>query len=279
MLTKLSVVLISVAMAAQAQFNGPQAAAQPGVIPPSLAGVGIEQRLDQQVPLDLNFHDESGRTVRLGDYFGSKPVVLALVYFECPMLCTEILNGMVGALKGVPFDAGREFEVVAVSFDPKDTPELANLKKENYARRYGRAGAAAAFHFLTGTPASIQALTNAVGFHYKWDEKSGQFAHASGIFVLTPKGRLSRYFYGVEYAPRDLRLGLVEASHEKIGSPVDQLLLFCYHYDPATGKYGAIAMNILRLAGVVFMVVLSTTLLIFWRRDIRRDRREALSVR
>jgi protein SCO1/2 len=261
------------------QFPAPQADARPNVIPPSLQGVGIDQRLDEQIPLDTKFRDESGRTVELGRYFGSKPVVLALVYYECPMLCTEILNGMVGSLKGISFNAGREFEVVSVSFNPKDTPELAAMKKQNYVRRYGRAGSEGGFHFLTGDQASIDALTRAVGFRYKYDEKSGQFAHASAIYVLTPQGRLSRYFYGVEYAPRDVRLGLVEASRNKIGSPADQLLLFCYHYDPATGKYGAVAMNILRLAGAGFMLVLVASLLVLWRRDLRRDRREVLPVR
>jgi len=261
------------------QFPAPQADARPNVIPPSLQGVGIDQRLDEQIPLDTKFRDESGRTVELGRYFGSKPVVLALVYYECPMLCTEILNGMVGSLKGISFNAGREFEVVSVSFNPKDTPELAAMKKQNYVRRYGRAGSEDGFHFLTGDQASIDALTRAVGFRYKYDEKSGQFAHASAIYVLTPQGRLSRYFYGVEYAPRDVRLGLVEASRNKIGSPADQLLLFCYHYDPATGKYGAVAMNILRLAGAGFMLVLVASLLVLWRRDLRRDRREVLPVR
>ncbi len=271
--------LLLPSLPAVAQFNGPEAAAQPNVTPPSLVGVGIEQRLNEQLPLDVVFRDETGRDVPLGAYFGSKPVVLALVYYECPMLCTEILNGMVGSLKGVSFNAGQDFEVVAISFDSKDTPKLAAIKKENYARRYGRAGASRGFHFLTGGKASIEAITRAVGFHYRWDEKSRQFAHASAIYVATPSGRLSKYFYGVEYAPRDVRLGLVEASQNKIGSPVDQLLLFCYHYDPATGKYGAVAMNILRLTGLVFLAFLLVTLFIFWRRDIRRDRRAMVTVR
>jgi protein SCO1 len=279
MLSRLFALFAFAAVLLRAQFGAPQADARPNVIPPALEGVGIDQRLNEQIPLDLNFRDESGRTVKLGEYFGSKPVVLALVYYECPMLCTEILNGMVGALKAVSFNAGSEYEVVSVSFNPADTPELAAAKKQSYVRRYGRAGSENGFHFLTGEQASIDALTRAVGFRYKLDPKTGQFAHASAIYVATPKGRLSHYFYGVEYAPRDVRLGLVEASQGKIGSPVDQLLLFCYHYDAATGKYGAMVMNILRLTGLVFLFVLGASLLVMWRRDIRRDRREAVPAR
>jgi protein SCO1 len=271
--------LLVAALAANAQFTEPKADPQPGVVPPSLTGVGIDQNLDAPLPLNVNFTDEAGRSVPLGTYFGKKPVVLALVYYECPMLCTEVLNGMVGSLKGMSLTAGADYEVVAVSFDPKDTPQLAALKKQNYARRYGRAGSENAFHFLTGQQASIDAITKAAGFRYKYDEKTGQFAHASAIFVATPDGRLSRYFYGVEYPPRDLRLGLVEASQNKIGNAVDQLLLFCYHYDPSTGKYGAIVMNIVRLSGGVFLAFLATALVILWRRDVRRTRLSTVPVR
>jgi len=262
-----------------AQVPQPMPNPSPNVIPPALEGVGIDQRLNEQVPLDAAFKDESGRTVPLGTYFRGKPVVLALVYYECPMLCTEILNGMVGAMKAVSFDAGREYDVVAVSFDPKDTPETALEKKRNYARRYGREGSEKGFHFLTGDETAIQALTRAAGFRYKYDEKSGQFAHASAIFVLTPQGRISRVLYGVEYAPRDLRLALVEASRNKIGNPVDQFLLFCYHYDPSTGKYSALVLNIVRLTGAGFLAVASAVLLLFWRRDVRRTRKGALAAR
>lgn len=279
MLLRVLLILSLAPLLLEAQFGAPKADARPNVIPPSLEGVGIDQRLNQLIPLDTAFRDESGRAVELREFFGAKPVVLALVYYECPMLCTEILNGMVGALKAVPFNAGSEYEVVAVSFNPADTPELAAAKKQSYVRRYGRTGSESGFHFLTGDPASIDALTRSVGFRYKLDPVSGQFAHASAIYVLTPQGRLSHYFYGVEYAPRDLRLGLVEASQNKIGSPVDQLLLFCYHYDAATGKYGAMVMNILRLSGLAFLLVLGISLFVFWRRDIRRDRREVLSAR
>jgi protein SCO1/2 len=258
-----------------AQVPKPMPSPTPNVVPPALEGVGIDQRLNEQAPLDLVFTDESGQSAPLRAYFRSKPVVLALVYYECPMLCTEILNGMVGALKGISFNAGREYDVVAVSIDPKDTPETAGEKKRNYARRYGRQGAEQAFHFLTGDDAAIRALTQAVGFRYKYDEKSGQFAHASAIFVLTPQGRISRVLYGVEYAPRDL----VEASQNKIGTPVDQLLLFCYHYDPSTGRYSALVLNIVRMAGVAFLILISATLLVFWRRDVRRARKGALAAR
>ncbi|HWQ53304.1 MAG TPA: SCO family protein [Bryobacteraceae bacterium] len=243
------------------------------VLPDALKGIGIEQKLNNQLPLDALFRDETGRTVRLGSYFGSKPVLLALVYFECPMLCTQVLNGMESSLKVVTLNPGRDFEVVAVSFDPKDTPELAEAKKANYLRRYGRAGTESGWHFLTGDAASIKALTEAVGFHYRWDEPTKQFVHASGIMVATPQGRLSHYFYGVDYSARDVRLALVESATNKIGNPVDQLLLFCYHYDPATGKYGAIAMNMVRLGGAVFVLFGGGLLLLLWRRDVFAQRR------
>ena len=241
-------------------------------LPAALQGVGIEQRLDQLVPLNLMFRDEADRPVPLATFFHGKPVLLALVYYRCPMLCTQILNGVVSSLKAVSFDPGRDFEVVSVSFDPKDTADLAASKKESYLRRYGRANTANGFHFLTGDEASIKALTDAVGFHYKYDPITDQVAHASGIMILTPEGRLSRYFYGVEYAPRDLRLGLVEASANKIGTPVDEILLFCFHYDPATGKYGAIAINLLRGAGAGFVLLCGGFLLLAWRRDHRTVR-------
>ncbi len=226
-------------------------------LPGALMGVGIDQKLDQQVPLDLKFKDEAGREVPLSTYFTKgKPVILALVYYRCPMLCTQILNGLAGSLKAVSLDPGKDFEIVAVSFDPKDTPETAASKKQMYLRRFGRPNSANGWHLLTGDQANIKALTDTVGLHhYKYDAATDQFAHASGIMVLTPEGRLSRYFYGVEYEPRDVRLGLVEASQNKIGSPVDQILLFCYHYDPVTGKYGAVVMNLVRFAGASFTLV------------------------
>jgi protein SCO1/2 len=248
-------------------------------LPAGLSGVGIDQKLNQQVPLDLVFRDEFGRQAPLSTYFKpGKPVVLALVYFQCPMLCNMILNGVESSLKAVSFNPGQDFEVLAVSFDPTDTPEMAAAKKQTYLKRYNRPGTANGWHFLTGDEANIKALTASVGFRYKYDEATKQYAHASGITVLTPQGRTSRYFYGVEYAPRDLRLGLVEASQNKIGSPVDQMLLFCFHYDPATGKYGAIAMNMVRFAGAAFTLICGAFLLFAWRREIRagRSRQSAL---
>jgi protein SCO1/2 len=222
-------------------------------LPTALRDVRIEQKLDQQVPLDLVFRDESGQPVKLGQYFGQKPVVLAFVYYDCPMLCTQVLNGMATSFRVLPFQIGKEFDVVTVSFDPRETSALATSKKKvylNYLPERMRADANSGWHFLTGDQDSITKLTEAVGFHYFYDEATKQFAHASGVMLTTPQGKLSRYFYGIEYPARDLRLGLIESSANKIGSPVDQLLLYCYHYDPATGKYGAAVMKIMRIAGV-----------------------------
>jgi protein SCO1/2 len=233
--------------------------------PPTLQNVGIEQRLDAQVPLDLAFRDETGKAVKLGDYFGKKPLILDLVYYNCPMLCGESLAGLTGALRLVKFDAGDQFDVVIVSFDPRETPAMAAAKKADYVKRYGRANTAAGWHFLTGSAGSVDALTKAVGFQYQFDPKLNQFAHATAIMVLTPQGRISRYFYGVDFPPKDLRMGLVEASHEKIGNAVDQVLLYCYHYDPATGKYGAVIVNILRLAGAATILILGGFFLIMLR--------------
>jgi protein SCO1/2 len=239
-------------------------------VPGALKGVSIDQRLDAQVPLNLKFNDETGRSLPLSTYFESrKPVVFTLVYYRCPMLCSEILTGMEGALKAVTLDPGKDFEVVAVSFDPKDTPQIAAAKKQSYLRRYNRANTANGWHFLTGDEASIKALTDAVGFHYTYDPVTDQFAHASAIMILTPQGRISKYFYGVEYAPRDIRLGLVEASANKIGTPVDQILLFCFHYDPASGKYGALTMNSLRVVGAGFVLICGAFLAIALRRESR----------
>jgi protein SCO1/2 len=240
-----------------------------------LENVGIDQRLGEQLPLDLVFRDENGSTVRLGDYFGKKPVVLTLVYYTCPMLCNQVLNGLTSGLDVVSFDIGKEFEVVTVSFDPRETPELARKKKQTYIDWYKRQGAAEGWHFLTGDQLSIERLTQAVGFHYKFDQSTDQFIHASGIMIATSQGKLARYFYGIEYAPKDLRLGLVEASDNKIGNPVDRLLLYCYHYDPASGKYGAVVMNILRLAGLATIVGVAAML---WLLKRRRPHPERISV-
>ena len=226
-------------------------------LPPALRDVRIEQKLDQQLPLDLVFRDESGQQVKLGNYFGRKPVVLALVYYDCPMLCTQVLNGMVTSFRVLPSQIGKEFDVVTISFDPRETPALAAAKKKvyvDYLPDKMHAQAASGWHFLTGDQANIERITDAVGFRYQYDEATKQFAHASGIMVATSEGKLSRYFYGIEYPARDLRLGLIESSQNKIGSPVDQLLLYCYHYDPATGKYGAAVMRVMRIAGVITLL-------------------------
>jgi len=250
-----------------AQKPPPLASEDPsGNKPRMLENIGIDQRLGEQLPLDTIFVDESGNHVRLGDYFGKKPVVLALVYYTCPMLCNQVLNGLTSALDVVSFDIGKDFEVVTVSFDPRETPELAREKKQTYIDWYKRPGAAQGWHFLTGDQASIAKLTGAVGFHYEYDPATKQFIHASGIMLATPEGKLARYFYGVEYAPKDLRLGLVESSENKIGNPVDRLLLYCYHYDPASGKYGAVAMNILRLAGAATVIGLLAMMLFLKRK-------------
>jgi protein SCO1/2 len=250
----------------------PYEARAPSGLPKALNGVGIDQKLNEQLPLELVFKDENGASVKLGDYFGKKPVVLSLVYYQCPMLCNQVLNGMVSAFKVMNFKPGQEFEVVTVSFDPRETATLAAAKKNtyvNYLPADRRPGAASGWHFLTGDEASIKRLTDAVGFRYHWDEATNQFAHASAVYVTTPPGRLARYFYGVEYAPRDLRLGLIEAADNKIGSPVDQLMLYCFHYDPATGKYGAAVMNIMRVAGVITLFSILVLLFALRRRSAK----------
>jgi protein SCO1/2 len=260
---------------AWAQMNNGVMSPPANTLPPKLENVGIEQRLDAQVPPDLTFRDDSGKTVKLGDYFGHKPLILNLVYYNCTMLCGEALAGLASAMRLVKFDVGNEFEVVTVSFDPRETPEMAAAKKKDYVGRYGRANAAAGWHFLTGQPDSINALTKAVGFQYQYDAKTNQYAHATAIMVLTPQGRISRYFYGVDFPPKDLRLGLVEASQNKIGNAVDAVLLFCYHYDPETGKYGAMVKNILRLAAGATILILGTLFFILWRLDLSVTRRTA----
>lgn len=237
-------------------------------LPPALRTVAIEQKLNQQLPLDLVFHDENGQTVKLGQYFGQKPIVLSLVYYDCPMLCTQVLNGMITSFRVLPFQVGKEFDVVSVSFDPREMPALAAAKKKiyvGYLPQAMQAGANNGWHFLTGDQESIRQLTDAVGFRYHYDEATKQFAHASAIMVATPQGKLSRYYYGIDYSARDLRLGLIESAQNKIGSPVDQLLLYCYHYDPATGKYGAVVMKVMRLAGIATIIGIVALLLLLKR--------------
>lgn len=236
-----------------AQFMDPTQGV--GIRPDLLKDVGIDQKLNDSIPLNLTFRDEHGRPVELAQYFGSKPVILSLVYYNCPMLCTQVLNGLTRSLKQIPMSVGEEFNVVTVSIDPTERPVLADAKQTLYAGMYGRPGAAKGWHFLTGEDAQIKRLAQAVGFRYAYDPDSHQYAHASGIMVLTPEGKLSRYFYGIQYPERDLRLGLVEASAGKIGSPVDQVLLFCYHYDPHTGKYGLLISRVIQLSAAVTVLL------------------------
>jgi protein SCO1 len=253
-----------------ALFVAPGAAvalAQPAQEKPSiLREVGYDQRLGEPVPLDLVFRDEAGRPVALRSLFRGRAVVLSLVYYECPMLCTLTLNGLGSALSVLTFDVGKEFDVVTVSFEPKETPPLAAAKKKAYLARYRRPGAAEGWHFLTGDAPAIAALTRAVGFRYAWDAETRQYAHPAGLVVLTPDGRIARYMYGVEYAPRDLRLALVEASRLRIGNPVDTVLLYCYRYDPARGRYAASVLRMVRLGGILTVLGLGSFVFIsLWR--------------
>jgi protein SCO1/2 len=262
---QLPLICALLAGSAAAQMNNGIMSPPANTRPPKLENVGIEQHLNTQIPPGLIFRDDTGQTVRLGDYFGHKPLILNLVYYNCSMLCGEALAGLASAMRLIKFDVGNEFDVVTVSFDPRETPDVAAVKKKDFVGRYGRAGAATGWHFLTGPPDSVNALTKAVGFQYQYDPKINQFAHATAIMVLTPQGRISRYFYGVEFPPKDLRMGLVEASQGKIGNAVDAVLLYCYHYDPETGKYGAIVGNILRLAAAATILILGIFLFIMWR--------------
>jgi protein SCO1/2 len=237
--------------------------------PPFLKDVGIDQKLDEQVPLDLVFRDEAGKDVRLGELVKDKPVILMLVYYECPMLCTMVLNDITKVMRVMPYDVGNQFDIVTVSFNPREGHALAAAKKENYVRQYGRPGAATGWHFLTGDPEPIRRLTEAVGFRYTWDEPTKQFAHASGFMILTPQGKLARYFFGHDYAAGDLRLSLVEASQGKIGTATDALILYCFHYDPAKGKYSLAVMNVLRAGGVLTLLLIGG----FIVRSVMHERR------
>lgn len=235
-------------------------------VPRQLQDVTFEQRLNEHLPLDAVFRDEADRPVALRDYFGRRPVVLAFVYFQCPMLCTQVLNGVSSAVKALTFTPGTDFEVVFISFDPRDTPQAAAAKKKAQLEDYKQVATAGGWHFLTGDEPNIRRVTSAAGFNYRWDSRSGQFAHVSGLLIVTPDGRLSRYFYGVEYSPKELRMALVESGDGRVGSAVDKLLLYCYHYDPATGRYGVIAMNLVRLGGVLTVALLAGFILLMrWR--------------
>ena len=256
-----------------AQYAQPPRRGESSAQPPdALKNIGIEQRQGNTLPLDARFRDEAGRDVRLGDYFGKKPVVVAPVYYDCPMLCNQVLHGLVGGLRGQPLVLGKDFDVVAVSFDPREGPSSAANKEQvvlSELRRKDDPVAAEGLHFLTGEKAQIDAVMDAVGFRYAFDERTNQFAHAAGVMVATPEGKLSHYFYGIEYAPRDLKLALVESSGGKVGSAVDKLILYCYHYDPTTGKYGPAIMNAMRAAGVVTVVGVVALILILRRTRAR----------
>jgi protein SCO1 len=235
--------------------------------PVALRNVDLEQNLGAQVPLDVEFRDEAGRTVALKDYFGRRPVILSLVYYSCQDLCPLTLDGLIRGMRPLTFTMGDQFDVLTVSFDPRDTPTLAATKKNDFVKRYSRPGAETGWHFLTGDETAIRRLTEAVGFRYNYESNNDRFGHATGIVLLTPDGKIARYFYGIEFSPRDLRLGLIEASAKKIASPIDQLLLFCYHYDPAKGKYSLLVTNMVRLAGIGTVLALVTFIAIMLRRD------------
>lgn len=260
--------------AAQRPFGADtyRAPANQGQVAGMVAQIGIDQRLGEPLPLDVELRDETGKPVKLVQYFGEQPVVLMLVYYRCPMLCTQVANGFLKSSQAIKYTIGRDYQVVTVSFDPRETAELAAEKKASYVRAYRREGAAAGWHFLTGDEDAIRRLTDAVGFRYRYDLKSDQYAHASGIVVATPDGKLSRYFYGIEYEPSHLRMALIESSQGRIGTPVDKVLLMCFHYDPMTGKYGLAIAAALRLAGAVTMLLLGGFLIVMYRQERRRSR-------
>ncbi|MBK9216736.1 MAG: SCO family protein [Chloracidobacterium sp.] len=254
-------------------YDPSAAASATSGLPEALKTVGIEQKLGEQLPLDTEMKDETGKLVKLGSFFNNgRPVIIAFVYYECPMLCNQVLNGLTGSLKGINLNVGKDFDVVAISFDARefDSPDVAKAKKEGYIERYGRPGSENGWHFLTGTQTSIDAVTKAAGFGYQWDERTQQFAHAAAVMVTTPDGRLSHYFYGIDYAPRDLKFGLMESADNKVGSAAEQLLLYCYHYDPATGKYGLAILRVMRAGGILTLIAMGAMGFIFWRRNKKR---------
>ena len=281
--------LVAALVMAAASFGATPAAAQmtgvptpgyiaaPGVasqtMPQALREIGFDQNLDQKLPLDAQFVDDEGKTVTLGSYYGHKPVLLAFVYYTCPMLCTQVLNSITASISMLSLNAGKDFELVLVSIDPRETPAQAAAKKAEYLHRYKRVGADAGWHFLTGTEPEIKRVATVAGFRYAWDEQTQQYAHPTGIIVTTPDGRLARYLFGIEYGPRDLKLALVEASDGKIGTFADQLLLYCFHYDPMTGRYGVYIIRTLRVAGVVTVLSIGMFILVM----VRRERSQQLS--
>jgi protein SCO1 len=255
---------------ARAQYGEPPPRPDPNVRTGILKDVSIDQRIGEELPLDVTFHDETGRDVRLGEFFHGRPVVLALAYYDCPMLCTQVLNGMTGSLKTLSFDAGKDFDVVVVSIDPRDSYQMAAAKKETYLRDYGRPHSAAGWHFLTGAETSIKPLAAALGFHYAYDSTLQQYAHGAAIYVITPKGIVSRYLLGIDFPPRDLRLALVEASNNRLGTAVDQVLLLCYHYDPSTGRYSMAVLNSIRVGFILTVGAFLTFVFVSLKRESAR---------
>lgn len=262
--------LLAAALPAHAgkTWTSPTGSAPPSSqMPGPLQQVRFDQRLGEQVRLDTAFRDESGRQVRLGDYFGKRPVVLVLAYYECPMLCDLVLNGLTGSLKALTFNPGQEFEIVVASIDPGETPELAATQKRETLSRYNRSGTQEGWHFLTGSQAAINDLTDDVGFRYVYDQDRDEYAHAAGITVLTPQGQVSRYIFGIDFPPRDVRLALIESGDAKIGSLIDQAMLYCFHYNPAIGRYSAVAMRILRVAAALTLVAVVLLIVLLRRRE------------
>lgn len=250
----------------------------PNQKPAALEKVGIDQHLNWQVPLDLAFVDENGKQVQLRQYFGEKPVIITMVYYTCPMLCTEVLNGLSGSLNGIrKYSAGRDFNIVSVSFDPRDTADAAMAEKIKFDKRYQRPGAEQGWHFLTGKKEQIDALASALGFRYAWDPEIQQYAHASAIMLLTPDGHIAQYYYGIEYPPRDLQLGIVEASRGRVGSLTDAVLLYCYHYDPRQGRYGPAIWNILRISALATILLLGGFMIVMIRRDAAAGGRSGMN--
>ncbi|MBX2992622.1 MAG: SCO family protein [Bacteroidetes bacterium] len=262
------VIAVATSLASSQMMDPTKAAAR------AFTEVGIDQKLHDQIPLDLTFRNEEGDTVKLGSFFHKKPVIISLVYYNCPMLCTQVLNGMVQTFKTLKFTAGQEFDIITVSIDHAESPEMAADKKDTYVTEYARSGVDKGWHFLVGDSLSIKKLADAVGFYFVYDPPTKQFAHASGIMVATPQGKLARYLYGIEYGAKDLTFSLMEAAQEKIGSPVDKLLLLCYHYDPTTGKYGMVVANLLRGGGILMILVLGGYMFL----NFRRDKKKALSI-
>jgi protein SCO1/2 len=280
-LTLSAVLLTSIAGTAAFAFPGRSGIEGNGSVMPTtsmpgpLREVGYDQRIGTQVPMDLAFRDEAGRAVRLGDYFQERPVILVLAYYHCPMLCDLVMQGVVTTLKPLTFDAGQEFDFVVASIDPDETPEMAAEQKRDLVNRYGRAGSEKGFHFLTGPQASIDALTRAVGFRYVYDKERDEYAHPAGLVILTPSGKVSRYLFGIDYPPRNVQFGLMESSESRLGTPVDQLLLYCYHYNPAIGRYSSAVLNILRLAAGATVIGLVAIVLVLRRRESRQAARPA----